>query len=165
MQLFFLLECAAVAIVLLFFYLRLSKKESSNFRDDIWKNKPKDPAARAAFEDQVDKKILLEHRPDPLEEPEPTDKIHTAGKADKTDKIERPPFRLPNFRGKAHEVLGISADADVELIGKAHKYWIKRYHPDRVTHLGAGYVEQARRRAEQLNTARQEMLKIAASRR
>jgi hypothetical protein len=158
-EVFFYLECAAVLIGLGFFAWRyLNNREQSNFRDDIWKNKPKGPArdkARAAFEDQVDNKILLEHKPDPNDQEERTEKV---------ERSTAPPYRVPNFRGKPHDILGIPATADAELVGKAHKYWIKRYHPDRVSHLGGTYVEQARRRAEQLNTARQELLRLIALR-
>lgn len=156
---FLVLEGLAVLIGLAFFAWQYLRPRGENrFRDDIWKHKPRGKSSgedtRLAFEDQVDKKILLEHRPDPTEAPDESSKGADT----------RPPFRVPNFRGKPHEILGIPPDADAETIAKAHKHWIKRYHPDRVSHLGGAYVEQARRRAEQLNTARQEMLRIAAQR-
>lgn len=148
MKQFLLLEGFLVAVGLFFFFRAfLGSKNQNHFRDDLWEN-IKDPAkreqAKIAHEDKVDKKILLDHKPDPAEP--------------KEEKPASPEFKVPNFRGKPHEVLGVPANAPAEIISRAHKFWIKRYHPDRVTHLGATYVEQARRRAEQLNSARQLML-------
>ena len=94
----------------------------------------------------MDARILLEHRADPGEK--------------KEEKGAKPTFRTPNFRGSPCEVLGIEPNSTPEQINAAYKYWIKRYHPDRVSHLGEAYVEQARRRAEQLNTARQALLGV-----
>jgi DnaJ-domain-containing protein 1 len=145
-QLFLMIDGAVVLAFGIFILAMLNRKQDSHFRDDLWaeRKKAEKEGKLPEFEAKVDQKILLEHRPDPKErEPEPQE---TAG------------FRVPNFRGKPHEILGIPAGADAALINKAYKHWIKRYHPDRVTHLGKGYVEQARRRAEQLNTARQAML-------
>ncbi len=141
LKLFLLADGIIVAVGLAFFlYLFLKRGKESGFRDDLWAEKKK-----RAVEDQVDKKILLEHRPDPTD-PDPPSATPQE-------------FRFPNFHGKAHEILGLPADAGRELVLKAYKHWIKRYHPDRVAHLGAKYVEQARRRAEQLNSARDELLK------
>jgi len=55
--------------------------------------------------------------------------------------------------------LGVSAHASEEEINLAFRHWIKRYHPDRVSHLGKQYIDQARRRAEQLNSARAALMK------
>lgn len=146
---FLLIDGIIVAVGILFFlWTFLRRKSDSHFREDLWRD-IKDPAkrekAKIAYEDKVDKKILLSHRPD-------------AQEASEKGEAGRNNFKLPNFRGKPHEILGIPADASAEIISKAHKFWMKRYHPDRVTHLGDSYVEQARLRAEQLNTARQAML-------
>ena len=134
----------------LFAWMYFRKGGETHFKDDIWKQKAaeeKRQNQRLAYEDQVDKKILIDHKPDPKD----PDELKA--------KSEPIPFKAPNFRGKPHEILGIPSDANAETISKAHKFWIKRYHPDRVTHLGPNYIEQARKRAEQLNTARQAMLK------
>lgn len=149
---FLIFDGALVAAGLFAFYWAYQRNKPENhFRDDLWK-KIKDPAqreqAKLAYEDQVDKKILLDHKPDAAE----------AKEAKPHSEATKPEFRIPNFRGKPHEILGIPAEANAELVTRAHKYWIKRYHPDRVSHLGGQYVEQARRRAEQLNSARQHML-------
>lgn len=142
---------AAGLILFLVFYLRRGRE--SGFRDDLWKEKKRQEAEtrKRAFEDQVDKKILLGHKPDPADPDE------------RTEPQFRPKeeFRLPNFHGRAHDVLGIPETAPRDLVIRAYKHWIKRYHPDRVNHLGKQYVEQARRRAEQLNTARDQMLAAA----
>lgn len=147
MKLFLWADGAIVVAGLLFFLLLLIRRNSnpSNFRDDLWAEKKKREA-----EDLVDKKILLEHRPDPKDKLEAEKPLPQAKKEE---------FQVPNFRGKSHEILGIPFGSSKELVLRAYKHWIKRYHPDRVSHLGAKYVEQARRRAEQLNTARDELVK------
>ncbi len=135
LQAFLIADGALILVAAFFFlYLYFRKGRDTHFRDDIWKEEKKREA-------KIDQKILL------LEDTSP----EAQGPVKKA-------FRMPNFYGKAHEILGISLTADAETITQAHKHWIKRYHPDRVTHLGPQYVEQARRRAEQLNSARQEML-------
>lgn len=153
LQLFLLLDGVVVVGGILFFlflYLRRGVG-GGHFKDDLWRRPPtKAEKARRAVEDKVDETILrLEHAPE-AKEREPA--------------AAKPEFRLPNFRGKPHEVLGIDEAADAALIGRAHKHWIKKYHPDRVHHLGAQYVDQARRRSEQINSARQEMLRRLALR-
>lgn len=135
---------AVGAIFLLILYAR--RGNPSHFRDDLWEERKEaeKQGKLPEFEDKVDKKILLEHRPDPRDP--------------KTEPAQAAAFKVPNFRGKPHEVLGIPANPNADLVNRAFKHWMKRYHPDRVTHLGKGYVDQARRRAEQLNTARQTLL-------
>jgi DnaJ-domain-containing protein 1 len=135
--------------ILLFLLFFFRSRRQSQFRDDLWteKKRRETEARQQAFEDQADKKILLEHRSDPKDPEEP------AGPRAK------PEFWIPNFRGEPHEILGVSVIANRDTILRAYKHWIKRYHPDRVSHLGPKYVEQARRRAEQLNSARDQLLK------
>lgn len=148
--------------VIFFIVVYLRRGRPSQFRDDIWdKKKPLDPKQRAA-EDQIDQKILLEHRPEPGD-PE-ADAPKAQPEAQPKPAPRRAEFQLPNFRGKPHEVLGVPANADADMIGRAYKHWIKRYHPDRVTHLGQNYVDQARRRAEQLNSARQALIQAILQR-
>jgi DnaJ-domain-containing protein 1 len=148
---FFLVSDGALILVavVFFLFLFLRKNRESGFRDDLWAEKKKKLAEdrKRAFEDQVDKQILLDHKPDPRDpEEKPTAQRE---------------FRVPNFHGRAHEILGVPQGAPRDLVLRAYKHWIKRYHPDRVSHLGGKYVEQARRRAEQLNSARDELLKTA----
>jgi DnaJ-domain-containing protein 1 len=155
LELFLWIDGVVIVGGLLFFLLMMVRKRESHFRDDLWAEKKRQAEVqrKIAVEDQVDKKILLEHRPDPHDPEEKTAPIH---------KSEKPEFQVPNFRGSPHEILGIPANASKELIQKAFKHWIKRYHPDRVAHLGTRYVEQARRRAEQLNSARDTLLRGAS---
>ena len=129
-------------------YVLFLKKPTTHFKEDIWKNKGPKPVQKTGrseinpnHEEMLDIKIL-EFKSE-KEEPQRA----------------KEPFKAPNFRGMPHEILGIPKNSEEEIISKAHKYWIKRYHPDRVTHLGEKYIEQARKRAEQLNTARNELLK------
>lgn len=148
LKLFLVADGVIVAIGLVFFLVLFLRRGQNNaFRDDLWKEKKRqaEEGKKRAFEDQVDKKILLDHKADP-KDPEETPQAKAQ-------------FRVPNFHGKAHDILGVPAGSPRELVMKAYKHWIKRYHPDRVAHLGGKYVEQARRRAEQLNSARDELLK------
>lgn len=150
-KLFLYIDGAIVAVGAIFFLIAMARRKQTFFKDDLWAERKvaERTGKLAEFEAKVDQKILLEHRPDPKEKPEP--------------RSPAPEFRLPNFNGKPHEILGIPANPTADLIARAHKHWIKRYHPDRVSHLGSGYAEQARRRAEQLNTARQTLLKAISA--
>lgn len=146
-KLFLLFDGALILLGAIFLFVKLNGRKHSHFREDLWaeRKKAEKEGRLPEFEDKLDKKILIEHRQDPKE-------------PDEAPSATAPSFKVPNFRGKPHEVLGVPANADVSLVNRAFKHWIKRYHPDRVAHLGAGYVEQARRRAEQLNSARQALL-------
>ncbi len=128
--------------VLFSFIYRRMRESPSGFKENIWDDAP--PTRKVLPEDKVDHTIRLEHKPLAQDEASPP-----------KSKIPKAPF----FRGTPHEVLGVSKQATETEILAAYKYWIKRYHPDRVTHLGAKYVEQARRRAEQLNAARDFLVK------
>lgn len=157
---FLIFDGAFVAVFLtVFFIYFLRRKGDSHFRENLWASDPvlsgekknltkEEQLRKNAFEENIDKKILLDHKKDSVE---------MAASEKKS-----PNFKVPNFNGAAHEILGISQDASVEEVSAAYRHWIKRYHPDRVTHLGRQYVEQARRRAEQLNTARQFLLERIA---
>lgn len=148
---FFLNGVIAFVVVMLALRFLKSRRDETQFRDDLWSaDTRRGPVAPAQIERTLDYLAL-----DPP--PAATDKA-----AEKTDKVPRPdpaPYRPPNFRGKPHEVLGIAPEADRETILAAYKYWIKRYHPDRVQHLGPGYVKQANARSEQLNEAKTILLK------
>ncbi len=142
---FLLVDGALVVVGLIVFWIARSRqREESHFRHDIWdtslkgKPLPKDP---------IDRKILLGYRPDPK-----------TSEQDDTPKAGAR-FQPPKFSGKPHEILGVPANASKDEIQAAYRHWMKRYHPDRVQHLGAQYVEQAKKRAEQLNTARAALLK------
>ena len=160
-----------------FIYLLLRRGNVSQFRDDAWAAEWKEKdQARLRAEEQRDRAILRAPLAELLSEEEDEEKTEprlqgpaaapapgAARRGPRPGPASRPTgsteFRAPNFNGAPHEVLGVAAGADETLIGRAHKYWIKRYHPDRVNHLGPGYVEQARRRSEQLNAAREAMLR------
>lgn len=52
-----------------------------------------------------------------------------------------------------YQLLGLEATADAETIKKAFRREIARYHPDKVTHLGAEFQEIAATRAAELTVA------------
>src|SRR5918993_3865607 len=52
-----------------------------------------------------------------------------------------------------YELIGVEASADLETIKKAFRKEIARYHPDKVTHLGAEFQEMAAVRAAELTAA------------
>lgn len=149
LKLFLMVDAGIILVFLVFILHKLNRRGiETQFKDDLWaERKEAEKTGRLPeFEAKVDNKILLEHKQDPKD-------------PDEAPAPSTPAFKVPNFRGPPHEILGIPAKHTADLVNKAFKHWIKRYHPDRVTHLGSGYVEQARRRAEQLNTARNALLK------
>lgn len=136
-QLIFLLESALVGLGLLtFIVLKLRNPKTSHFKDDLWKEDPK----VAKHLDEVIQSLSKEKAPLQLSGPPPE------------------AFLQPKFNGAPHEVLGLKPNPSPDQVKAAHRYWIKRYHPDKVTHLGKEYVNQARHRAEQLNRARTDLL-------
>jgi curved DNA-binding protein CbpA len=52
-----------------------------------------------------------------------------------------------------HEVLGIEVGANAEEIRRAYRELVKKYHPDRVTHLGEEFRTLAEQRMKAINTA------------
>ena len=52
-----------------------------------------------------------------------------------------------------YELLGVPPDADADVIKKAFRHEIARYHPDKVVHLGAEFQEMAATRAAELTVA------------
>jgi hypothetical protein len=166
---FLILNAALVGALVFLAYRFLQKRSESFFRDDLWEAKQK-LREETRINHDIDR-IALDGPEEEIED-EPTEKIrHPKGRgraasSAKTDPmIQRPgstasacPFRAPRFEGEPHEVLGVKRDADISTIQAAYKHWIKRYHPDRVEHLGPGYLRQATLRAELLNRAKSAML-------
>jgi DnaJ-domain-containing protein 1 len=136
-------------------------KHDTHFKDDIWKERAKQQAADAKIydtEEKRDRRILLQQLLDEPEEERPKARTKDIPRPEPKAAPRKAEFQVPNFKGSAADILGVPDSAEIDLINRAYKHWIKRYHPDRVSHLGQTYVDQARRRAEQLNSARQEML-------
>jgi curved DNA-binding protein CbpA len=52
-----------------------------------------------------------------------------------------------------YELIGVDSSADAETIKKAFRQEIAKYHPDKVTHLGAEFQEMASVRAAELTAA------------
>ena len=127
-----------MAIVILQMLKFWKNRHSSQFQENLWNN----PKVRAHVEKEVDHIALAA----PQKEPKKTANM------EKTQ--ETPRFQKPNFLGAPHEVLGVTKEAPKEEINAAYRYWIKRYHPDRIAHLGALYIKQANQRTEALNKAR-----------
>jgi len=118
---------------IVFRFLR-QRDEEHLFRDNLWTEKQK----------QVFKELDIIAAQKEKTEPAP---------------IQEEKFHVPNFAGAAHEILGITANATREQISEAYRHWVTRYHPDRVNHLGAAYIEQAKLRTEQLNQAKELLVK------
>ncbi|MCF8091634.1 MAG: DnaJ domain-containing protein [Desulfotignum sp.] len=53
----------------------------------------------------------------------------------------------------AHEVLGVAKDASWEEIQSAYKQQIKKYHPDKLSHLGKEFSDLAARRFVEIQKA------------
>ncbi|WP_219722060.1 J domain-containing protein [Deinococcus planocerae] len=60
--------------------------------------------------------------------------------------------------GGPHEVLGVAPDASPEEIRAAYRELAKRYHPDRVGHLGPEFRQLAERRMKAINAAYQKLV-------
>ncbi|MEN9722147.1 MAG: DnaJ domain [Pseudomonadota bacterium] len=69
------------------------------------------------------------------------------------------------FTGQAHEILGVSKDANELEIRRAHRALIKRFHPDKIGRPGSREWHEAQKIAESLNTARDQLLKTLRERR
>jgi hypothetical protein len=150
LEIFLLVEGIVVVLAGIFLWrIMRAKSAHSNFKDQIWDLKsPEDPEISRKLEDLV---LQLEGPKKPAGAPS------AGGK--KPHKPQSAPFAAPKFDGLAHQVLGLSPNPSRELVKAAHRYWIMRYHPDRVAHMGKEYVLQAMRRAEQLNRARDALLR------
>ena len=61
----------------------------------------------------------------------------------------------PNFRGPAHEVLGVDENAATRTILRAFRHWIKRFHPDSAQTLP---TELANARVQRLTDAKELLL-------
>ncbi len=81
------------------------------------------------------------------------------GKADnrRSDRGEPPPDRSSKTKKKtfrpAHEILGVSANATRMEIQTAYKEKIKKYHPDKVSHLGEEFSNLAKEKFVEIQRA------------
>jgi DnaJ-domain-containing protein 1 len=69
---------------------------------------------------------------------------------------------IPNFRGRAHEVLGVAENAATRTIVHAFRHWIKQFHPDQAQQIPA---EVANAKVRQLTDAKQLLLERRRARR
>lgn len=148
----FLLNGALVFLVFVLAARFLRSRGDSQFREDLWQNDP-----------ERTQRIHIALDALALEGPENAEDNTQETPRPAAPTVDTGPYRAPRFHGAPHEVLGISAQADLETIQAAYKFWIKRYHPDRVQHLGPGYVKQATARSELLNQAKSKLLKMRDS--
>lgn len=124
-----------------------SRGQQNQFKDSLWEGTT-NPRIVGPAEEEVQKVVdtlAWEGSKNPVQED--------------TKKVYRKRKKVPNFEGSPYEVLTVSPGASREEILSSYKYWIQRYHPDRVQHLGPGYIKQATYRSEQLNKARNILLK------
>jgi DnaJ-class molecular chaperone len=54
---------------------------------------------------------------------------------------------------KQYNILGINRNATIEDTKKAYRSLSKKYHPDRVSHLGSEFVKLANDKFQTINTA------------
>lgn len=164
---FLLISGLIVALVVVQAIHFLRSRDVNRFRDDAWEDPLWGKNKREITDEQRQKTVdyIALEAPETDKE-EITQKIRkrhqSASRMDRTaapDADTKKIFRTPNFAGAPHEILGIPRNATKEQVMGAYKHWIKRYHPDRVQHLGPAYVKQANERAEQLTEARVVLLK------
>lgn len=64
-----------------------------------------------------------------------------------------------NSKGNAYKILEIDKDASVDDIKKAYRKMAKKYHPDRVIHLGKEHQEGAEEKFRQVQEAYEQLQK------
>ncbi len=67
--------------------------------------------------------------------------------------------RSPGRTQSPCEILGVAPDADREEIKKAYKQAIKKYHPDKVSHLGKDFSDLANEKFLEIQKAYEFMMK------
>jgi hypothetical protein len=75
------------------------------------------------------------------------------GRPGRAAKNQDSPKKGPSSFKSAHQILGISATADWKEIQTAYKEKIKRYHPDKVSHLGEEFSDLANERFLEIQKA------------
>jgi hypothetical protein len=73
-------------------------------------------------------------------------------KTDSTSNSQRKPPAPPKDTSP-YEILGIAVDASAQEIQQAYRELVKKYHPDRVTHLGEEFRLIAEQRMQKINEA------------
>lgn len=98
------------------------------------------------------------------ESPKSFFKVRESDKAHRTQKAKAPPSQrlLTGIKidGPAHEILGISQDADRKAVIQAHAELMKRFHPDKLGPPGSQRWKDGQAIAAAINGARDSLLKI-----
>ena len=76
----------------------------------------------------------------------------TAGQTNKNEKKQTKTDTTINLNN-AYGILGLPANADIEVVKSAYKKLIREYHPDKVEGLGAEIKEVAERKTKEINIA------------
>jgi hypothetical protein len=95
---------------------------------------------------QEEAKRASDHRPDSSRE-EARERVHS-------------PKREPEDGFDPYRVLGIARDASQEEIRAAYYRQMASYHPDKVAHLGEDIQELAKRKAQAINRAYEELVNM-----
>lgn len=69
-----------------------------------------------------------------------------------------------SLSGQPHEILGVSVGAKEEVIQRAYREQMKRYHPDKIGRPGSREWQDAQQIAHAINGAKEELLKRARAR-
>lgn len=100
--------------------------------------------------DKYGRKSTGRFRPDPGSRTKNNgfDSGKTAGNKKFTSEKNRSPSPRP-----AHEILGVAKDASWEEIQAAYKQQVKKYHPDKLAHLGKEFSDLASKRFLEIQKA------------
>ena len=73
---------------------------------------------------------------------------------------KKPPLRLEGFSEQKtpHQILGVKPDATKKQIQKAYRELMKRYHPDRFSHLSPKDQERMKDIAAKINEAKDALI-------
>ena len=116
-------------------------------------NQRMEEEARRAYQEAADAMEEEEEAEDTATHDESPDTEGEQKPEDETEDEEPAPEPEENTKQPWWEVLGVSPDADNTMVRKAFLEQIKKYHPDKVSHLGEEFLQIAESKTKEVNAA------------